>query len=114
MTWEKENGFKAGGVGRVFTECEAADLKGLWEREGRRKSRSQALAACINPEGNQKQGHGAEEHPPGTSPERRAGRGWLRAVLAPRAAARSPAEPSAHLCQINDPATSCSPKGRGL
>lgn len=56
MTWEKENGFKAGGVGRVFTECEAADLKGLWEREGRRKSRSQALAACINPEGNQKQG----------------------------------------------------------
>lgn len=98
----------------MFTECEAADLKGFWERERGRKSRSQALAACINPEGNKSQGHGAEEHPRGTSPARMAGRGWLRAVLAPGASARSPAEPSVHLCQITDPATSCIPKGKGL
>lgn len=41
-------------------------------------------------------------------------RGWLCAVLALGAAARSPTEPSARLCQINHPATSCIPKGRGL
>lgn len=63
----------------MFTECEAADFKGFREQEGGSKSRSQALATCINPGGNQRQGHGAEEHPPRTSPARRAGRGWLRA-----------------------------------
>lgn len=100
----------------MFTECEAVDLKGLWEQEGGRESCLQALAARINPEGNQTRGHGVEEHVPSTSPARRARprRGWLCAVLAPGAAARSPAEPSAHLCQISHPATSCIPKGRGL
>lgn len=58
----------------MFTECEAADLKGLWEQERGRESRSQALAACINPEGNQTQGHGVEEQPPG--------KGWLHVLLA--------------------------------
>lgn len=41
-------------------------------------------------------------------------RGWLRAVLALGAAAHSPAEPSAHLHQISNAATSCITKGRGL
>lgn len=58
-------------------------------------------------------------HQPRRKPNPRARHGgpllsWLCAVLALGAAARSPAEPSAHLHQISDPATSCIPKGRGL
>lgn len=100
----------------MFTECEAADLKGLCEEEGGRESCSQALAACINPEGNGTQGYGMEEHPSGTSPACRARprRGWLCAVLALGAAAVSPAEPSARLHQISAPVTSRIPKGREL
>jgi len=52
----------------MLTECEAADLKGLWERargrEGERESHSQALAACIIPEGNQTRAYGMKKRPP--------------------------------------------------
>lgn len=36
MTWEKGNGFKGE---KMFTECEAANLKGLWEGEGGREGK---------------------------------------------------------------------------
>lgn len=57
-----------------------------------------------------------EEHTPGMSLACRARprRGWLQVVLVPGVAARSPAEPSARLRQINNLATSCIPEGRGL
>lgn len=36
MTWEKGNGFKGE---KMFTECEAANLKGLWEGERGREGK---------------------------------------------------------------------------
>lgn len=90
--------------------------KGPWEREEDRDCCTQALAACISPEGNHTYGHGMEDHPLGMSLVRRArsSRGWFCVVLALGAVACSPADPSAHLHQVSDAATCYIPKGRGL
>lgn len=89
VTWEKGNGFKGE---RMFTECKAADSKGLWEQEGGRKSYLQASSSCFYPEGNRIQGHGVEDHPLGTSLVYRVrpSRAWLGAALAARGCSPQP------------------------